>query len=103
ESVWGQRAQVRGDCTIELATGRVRPSADKGLLDPPVASQAETGRGSADLREPSAAFTKLLPSSHIGPGDLRHSVSTPSSALTNMSSSFSPMISGGRIFITSIA
>src|SRR6266404_9944695 len=66
-------------------------------------SQAETGRGSADLREPSAAFTKLLPSSHIGPGNLRHSVRTSSSAFTNMSTSFSPMISGGRIFITSIA
>src|SRR5205823_14211794 len=66
-------------------------------------SHAETGFGSADLREPRAARTKLLPSSHIGPGNLRHSVKTSSSALTNMSTSFSPMMSGGRIFITSIA
>src|SRR5947199_1004336 len=64
---------------------------------------AETGRGSAERCEPSAALTKLFPSSHIGPGNLRHSVSTSSKALTNMSTSFSPIISGGRIFITSIA
>src|SRR5215475_15630946 len=39
---------------------------------------AETGFGSADLREPRAARTKLFPSSHIGPGNLRHSVRTSS-------------------------
>src|SRR5947209_10494271 len=65
--------------------------------------KAETGRGSAERRDPSAALTKLFPSSHIGPGNLRHSDKTSSSALTNMSTSFSPMIRGGRIFITSIA
>src|SRR5437016_8448559 len=65
--------------------------------------KAETGRGSAERREPSAALTKLFPSSHIGPGNLRHSDKTSSSALTNMSTSFSPMMSGGRIFITSMA
>src|SRR6266699_3507737 len=64
---------------------------------------ADTGFGSADLREPRAARTKLFPNSHIGPGNLRHSVSTSSSALTNMSISRSPMINGGRIFITSMA
>src|SRR5207249_2855448 len=65
--------------------------------------KAETGRGSAERREPSAALTKLFPSSHIGPGNLRHSDKTSSSAFTNRSTSFSPMMSGGRIFITSIA
>src|SRR5215510_7252819 len=65
---------------------------------------AETvGRASAVRFEPSAALTKLFPSSHIGPGNLRHSVSTSSSAFTNMSTSFSAMINGGKIFITSIA
>src|SRR5205809_800673 len=65
---------------------------------------AETaGRTLAVRFEPSAALTKLFPISHIGPGNLRHSVSTSSSALTNMSTSFSPMMSGGRIFITSMA
>src|SRR5438132_11309199 len=71
--------------------------------DAPVASQAETGRGSVERRELSAARTKLFPSSHIGPGNLRHSDKTSSSASTNMSTSFSPMMRGGRIFITSIA
>src|SRR5215470_9882429 len=67
-------------------------------------SYAETaGRASAVRFEPSAALTKLFPSSHIGPGNLRHSVSTSSSASTNKSTSFSPMMSGGRIFSTSIA
>src|SRR5437763_9271952 len=66
-------------------------------------NHAETGFGSADLREPSAARTKLFPNSHIGPGNLRHSVRTSSNGFTNISTSFSPMISGGRIFITSIA
>src|SRR6266446_7679586 len=65
--------------------------------------KAETGRGSEERRDPSAALTKLLPSSHIGPGNLRHSDKTSSSALTNKSTSFSPMMSGGKIFITSIA
>ena len=47
---------------------------------------AETAdRVSAGRREPSAALTKLFPSSHIGPGNLRHSVSTSSNAFTNMS------------------
>src|SRR5215831_18015737 len=65
---------------------------------------AETvGRASAVRFEPSAALTKLFPSSRIGPGNLRHSVSTSSSAFTNMSTSFSAMINGGKIFITSIA
>ena len=63
---------------------------------------AETGRGSADLREPSAARTKLFPSSHIGPGNLRHSLNTSSRALANISTSFSLMINGGRILITSM-
>src|SRR5215471_7369749 len=69
---------------------------------PRLAGYADTTRGSVVRREPIAARTKLFPSSHIGPGNLRHSVSTSSSALTNMSTSFSPMISGGRIFRTSI-
>jgi len=47
------------------------------------ASYAETaGRASAVRFEPSAALTKLFPISHIGPGILRHSVSTSSRAFT---------------------
>lgn len=64
---------------------------------------AETGFGSADLRELMAARTKLLPSSHIGPGNLRQSVKTLSSAVTNKAISFSPIMSGGRILSTSMA
>src|SRR5436309_3071828 len=82
----------------------VQPGCGRALGgDLPRLGSKPHGRASAERREPSAAFTKLLPSSHIGPGNLRHSVSTSSSAFTNMSSSFSPMMSGGRIFITSIA
>src|SRR6476660_9621168 len=67
-------------------------------------ADADTPEGASLVRrEPIAARTKLFPSSHIGPGNLRHSVNTSSSALTNMSTSFSPMMSGGRIFRTSIA
>ncbi len=40
---------------IELATGRVRPSADKGLLDPPfpptVRSEISAGREARDISE----------------------------------------------------
>ena len=31
------KMRLRRLINIELATGRVRPSADKGLLDPPIA------------------------------------------------------------------
>jgi len=46
-------------------------------------------------------FKKFAPRSHIGPGKLRHCKSTSSSPCTNLSTSFSPMISGGRIFTAS--
>jgi hypothetical protein len=37
---------------IELATGRVRPSADEGLLDPPtVRSEISAGREARDISE----------------------------------------------------
>ena len=52
-------------------------------------------------RELIAARTKLWPSSHIGPGNLRQSISTLSSAVTNNAISFSPMISGGSSRTTS--
>ena len=64
-------------------------------------SYAVTGAG--ERFEPSAWRTKFWPISHIGPGNFRHSVRTSSSAATKRLTSFSPMISGGRIFITSIA
>src|SRR3954466_7942133 len=66
--------------------------------------QAETTGGACEeRRELIAARTKLLPNSHIGPGNLRHSVKTLSSAVTNNAISFSPMMSGGRILSTSMA
>src|SRR5439155_5509786 len=67
------------------------------------ATYAETTGACEDRRELIAARTKLLPSSHMGPGNLRQSVRTLSSAVTKSAISFSPMMSGGKILSTSMA
>src|SRR4030095_9137811 len=66
-------------------------------------SYAETTGACEERRELIAARTKLLPNSHIGPGNLRQSVRTLSSAVTKSAISFSPIIPGRRILSTSMA
>src|SRR5207249_10542650 len=80
-----------------------RPDVCATMEPAPARYQAETAGACEERRELVAARTKLLPSSHIGPGNLRQSAKTLSSPVTKSAISFSPMMSGGRILSTSMA
>src|SRR5436190_15015867 len=72
----GQKAERAGNERIKSRNESLGSS--RGILRLPQedSGYAETaGRGSAVRFEPSGALTKLFPSSDIGPGNLRHSVS----------------------------
>src|SRR4029450_7158070 len=104
-SVWTSPetyASIKGSTTIKSSNCSSPDFASASNVVCLVSYAETAGRASALPLARSAALTKLFPISHIGPGNLRHSVSTSSSAFTNMSISRSPMINGGRIFITSI-